>query len=152
MPFCSIQINAKWLFSFSPKIFLFLTGLLLLVNRKCIWRRCCAPSHSTLEKEIPRGRIGLNYLSKFVCTQWAVWLVYSSSWIVVGWKFYCLTNSNALSVYTNLCTVLTSDKKSILLICLIIQQTKCKLLLFYHVSILEYEYYYCIIFWFGFDV
>ena len=23
-------------------------------------------------RKIPRGRIGLNYLSKFVCTQWAV--------------------------------------------------------------------------------
>ena len=26
----------------------------------------------TIEVEIPRGRIGLNYLSKFVCTKWAV--------------------------------------------------------------------------------
>ena len=25
-----------------------------------------------LEKGMPRGRIGLNYLSKFVCTKWAV--------------------------------------------------------------------------------
>ena len=25
-----------------------------------------------LEKGIPRGRIGLNYLFKFVCTKWAV--------------------------------------------------------------------------------
>ena len=73
-----------------------------------------------LEKGIPRGIIGLNYLSKFVCTQWAVWLMYSSSWILVGWKFYCLTNSNASSVYTNLCTVLTSDEKSILLNCLMV--------------------------------
>ena len=36
-----------------------------------------------------------------------------------GWlKIYGLTNSNASSVYTNLCTVLTSDEKSILLNCL----------------------------------
>ena len=51
----------------------------------------------TLEKGIPRGIIGLNYLSKFVCTQWAVWLMYSSSRILVGWKFYFLTNNNASS-------------------------------------------------------
>ena len=38
-----------------------------------------------------------------------------------GWlKFYCLSNSNASSVYTNLCTVLTSDEKSILLNCLMV--------------------------------
>ena len=35
-------------------------------------------------------------------------------------KFYCLTNSNASYVYTNWCTVLTSDKKSILLICIMV--------------------------------
>ena len=29
-------------------------------------------SPPSIEVEIPRGRIGLNYLSKFVCTQWAV--------------------------------------------------------------------------------
>ena len=69
---------------------------------------------STIEVEIPKGRIGLNYLSKFVWTQWAVWLMYSSSWILVGWKFYCLTNSYASSIYANLCTVLTSDEKPIL--------------------------------------
>ena len=33
-------------------------------------------------------------------------------WIIVGWKFYCLTNSNTLSIYANWCTVLTSDEKS----------------------------------------
>ena len=59
-----------------------------------------------------------------VCTQWAIWLMYSSSWILVGWTFYCLTNSKALSVYTNWCTVLTSDKKSILLICLMLTLKK----------------------------
>ena len=72
-----------------------------------------------ITNKIYRPRLRPNYLSKFVCTQWAAWLVYSSSWIVVCWKFYSLTNSNALSVYTNLCTVLTSDDKSILLYCLI---------------------------------
>ena len=40
-----------------------------------------------------------------------------------GWlKFYCLSNSNASSAYTNLCTVLTSDEKSILLNCLIFRR------------------------------
>ena len=59
-------------------------------------------SITSLEKEIPRVILGLNYLSKFVCTQWAVWLMYSSSWILVGWKFFSLTNNNASSVFTNL--------------------------------------------------
>jgi hypothetical protein len=27
---------------------------------------------TAIEVEIPRGRIGLNYLSKFVCTKWAI--------------------------------------------------------------------------------
>ena len=71
-----------------------------------------------LNKSLYRPRLRPNYLSKFVCTQWTVWLVYSSSWILVNWKFYCLTNSNTSSVYTNWCTLLTSDKKSIFLICL----------------------------------
>ena len=78
----------------------------------------CIHKVHTLDNWIYRPILRPNYLSKFVCTQWAVWLVYSSFWILVGWKFYCLTNSNASSVYTNLCTVQTSDEKSILLNCL----------------------------------
>ena len=76
-----------------------------------------------IEVEIPRGRIGLNYLSLFVFSKMAVWLMYLSSWILVSWKFYCLTNSNASSVYTNWCMVLTSVKKSLLLICLMFDIT-----------------------------
>ena len=67
----------------------------------------------TLEKGIPRGIIGLNHLSKFVCTQWAVWLMYSSSWILVGWKFYSLINNNASSAFTNLYNVKFWDYNSI---------------------------------------
>ena len=72
----------------------------------------CERKVFVIEVEIPRGRIGLNYLSKFVWIKWAVWLMYSSSWILVWWKFYCLTNSNASSIYANWSTVLTSDEKS----------------------------------------
>ena len=67
----------------------------------------------TLEKGIPRGIIGLNYLSKFLCTQWAVWLMYSSSWILVGLKFFSLTNNKASSVFTNLYYVKFWDSNSI---------------------------------------
>ena len=77
--------------------------LIFTLNFKIrIWNFLRYNKDKTLEKGIPRGIIGLNYLSKFVCTHWAVLLMYSSSWILVGWKFYSLTNNYASSVFTNL--------------------------------------------------